>query len=213
MSEAGATPPSLPLAMFPLGSTLLPFGLLPLHLFEPRYQALGRDLARGGGEFGVVLIERGAEVGGGEIRSRLGTVARVLRAADYPDGRWDVLAVGTRRITVDTWLPDDPYPLALVHERHDTPVDGDDLLAAVAAAEREVRRAAALRSELGEGPAFVEVAGEPVRAGWELANIAPIGPLDRHTLLAIDDPVERMRRLAEMADDARAVLAYRLAGG
>lgn len=206
--------PVLPLPMFPLQSVLVPYGVLPLHCFEPRYQALGRDLARGNGEFGVVLIERGSEVGGGERRTTTGTVARVLEAAEYPDGRWDLLAVGTRRIEVQTWLPDDPYPLALVQDRRDTPVaerDAYDL--SFTAAESAVRRAAVLRSELGEGSATVDLSDDRERAGWELVMFAPIGPLDRHELLGIDDPTARLARLAEMAEDARALLAYRLTGG
>ena len=54
--------------MFPLGSVLFPHALLPLRIFEPRYQALLDSCLAGDGRFGVVLIERGFEVGGGEDR-------------------------------------------------------------------------------------------------------------------------------------------------
>src|SRR5439155_458702 len=64
-----------PLPMFPLGTVLFPFVVLPLHVFEPRYRALTRDCLAGSGEFGVVLIERGLEVGGGDERFPVGTVA------------------------------------------------------------------------------------------------------------------------------------------
>ena len=47
------------LAMFPLGTVLLPGGVLPLHVFEPRYRAMVRDCLEGSREFGVVLIDRG----------------------------------------------------------------------------------------------------------------------------------------------------------
>ena len=53
-------------AMFPLGSVLLPHMPLPLQLFEQRYlMMLGQLLETEDPEFGVVLIERGSEVGGG----------------------------------------------------------------------------------------------------------------------------------------------------
>ncbi|MCX6492367.1 MAG: LON peptidase substrate-binding domain-containing protein, partial [Rhodococcus sp.] len=46
--------------MFPLGSVLLPGERLPLHIFEPRYQALVQDcLKMDDPRFGVVLIARG----------------------------------------------------------------------------------------------------------------------------------------------------------
>ena len=45
--------------------------------------------------FGTVLIERGSEVGGGEVRRDLGTIARMVEVAQLPDGRYGVVAVGT----------------------------------------------------------------------------------------------------------------------
>lgn len=54
------------LAMFPLESAPLPDEDLPLHIFEPRYAALVRDcMDTADPRFGVVLISRGREVGGG----------------------------------------------------------------------------------------------------------------------------------------------------
>src|SRR5688572_25865098 len=98
--------------MFPLGSVLVPGMVLPLHVFEARYRALVRDCVAGDGEFGVVLIERGSEVGGGDVRTDVGTVARIVQADEMPDGRFALGAVGVRRVRVQRWLDDDPYPRA-----------------------------------------------------------------------------------------------------
>ncbi|MEN3314917.1 MAG: uncharacterized protein V7605_1151, partial [Acidimicrobiaceae bacterium] len=54
--------------MFPLGTVLFPGLALPLHVFEPRYQSLVQACLDGDGHFGIVLIERGSEVGGGDVR-------------------------------------------------------------------------------------------------------------------------------------------------
>ena len=105
------------LPMFPLGSVLVPSMLLPLHIFEPRYRALIRDVLDSDGEFGVVMIERGSEVGGDDVRAGVGCVARVLEAEEQPDGRWIVMAVGTAVVDVQSWSADDPYPRAVVVER------------------------------------------------------------------------------------------------
>lgn len=35
------------LALFPLGTVLVPTGVLPLHVFEPRYRKMMADLAGG----------------------------------------------------------------------------------------------------------------------------------------------------------------------
>src|SRR4051795_8809471 len=107
-----AEPTAMP--MFPLGTVLFPHALLPLHVFEPRYRLMTQRVLKGDGEFGVVLIERGSEVGGGDTRFVVGTVARVVRAQELPDGGYALATVGIRRIRVTRWLPDDPYPLAEV---------------------------------------------------------------------------------------------------
>ena len=83
------------LAMFPLGTVLLPGAVLPLHVFEPRYRTLVADCLAGEPEFGVVLIERGSEVGGGDVRRDVGTVARIVEVAELPDGRSALVTVGT----------------------------------------------------------------------------------------------------------------------
>lgn len=49
----------------PFGDGLLRGSPLPLQVFEPRYLAMLRDIAASDGRFGVVLIERDFEVGGG----------------------------------------------------------------------------------------------------------------------------------------------------
>jgi len=100
--------------MFPLGNVLFPHAQLPLHVFEPRYRALAETCLAGDGEFGVVLIERGSEVGGGDTRFSIGTVARIVAAGRLPDGRYLLATEGTRRLRVREWLPDDPFPRAEV---------------------------------------------------------------------------------------------------
>ena len=108
--------------MFPLQSVLVPHALLPLHVFEPRYREMVDDVLVGEPrEFGVVLIERGSEVGGGDVRSDIGTLARIVQAQPFPDGRWALATVGTRRIVVDEWQIDDPYPRAVVTPFEDEP--------------------------------------------------------------------------------------------
>jgi Lon protease-like protein len=213
-ADAATAPPTVPMPMFPLGTVLFPHVHLPLHIFELRYRALVNDCLRNRREFGVVLIERGHEVGGGDERFGVGTVARITDAAELPDGRWVVSTMGTRRIRIATWLPDDPYPLALVtdlSERGDAAIDTE----ALAAAEQAVRRAIALNAEMNEpgAPTNVTVDDEPPVKAWHLAALAPLSPIDQQRLLEEDDATERLRLLATFANEAADVLAYRLSGG
>lgn len=193
--------------MFPLGSVVFPHTVLPLRIFEPRYRQLTRDCLDGAREFGVVLIDRGSEVGGGDHRTDLGTLVTIVEAQEAPDGQWGLLCLGGGRLDVTRWLEDDPYPRAEVVDRPEAPwsTAAD---AAFAEADRIVRRSLVLLAQLGQpvAPVDVALAPDPVAAAWQLAALSPLGPLDRQRLLAIDDPAARLTRLAELADEENDVL-------
>lgn len=200
--------------MFPLGTVLVPSLALPLHVFEPRYRAMMRDCLAGDQEFGVVLIERGSEVGGEDTRTSIGTMARIIEAQELADGRWAVGAVGTRRIRVTTWLPDEPYPRAEVADWPDAP----PAPASGELAEQVVtrlRRSLALAAEAGEAsaPATIELSDDVVLVGHQATALAPIGPLDQQRLLAAPTPEDRLSMLVELLDDAIEVLMMRLSEG
>jgi Lon protease-like protein len=201
--------------MFPLGTVLFPTAALPIHVFEPRYRALTEDcLAAPDPEFGVVLIERGSEVGGGDVRTDVGTIARILEAARLPDGRWALGTVGVRRIRVERWLPDDPYPRAEVDDWPDPP-PAPEVATAHERVLTKLRRALALAAELGmaTAPATIELTDDLVLAGYQAAALAPVGPFDRQRLLAAPSASERVRMLDTALDDALDLLEAQLGGG
>ena len=190
--------------MFPLGSVLFPHMPLSLRVFEQRYVVmLSRVLQDEVSEFGVVLIERGQEVGGGEQRFGVGTVARIVEL-EASDGFIGLVAEGERRIRVERWLDDDPHPLAEVAELEPIVWD-DDLLTSLVVAEDTVRSALAKLGDANRWPADVELTDEPVARAWQLAGIAPLGPLDQVELLAsatmadlLDGIVERTRAITDI---------------
>jgi hypothetical protein len=202
------------LPMFPLGTVLLPGVAMPLHVFEPRYRALTRHCLDGDGRFGVVLIERGSEVGGGDVRVAVGTCARIVEAAELPDGRWLLMVVGVERVAVQRWLPDDPYPQAEVSVLMDPPA-GADASEQRAAVERLLRRALALKAELGEpaAAATVELDPDPSVAAYQAAALAPLGPLDCQRLLEQEGPDQRLTMLVSALTDEVSVLAQRASWG
>ncbi|WP_374975577.1 LON peptidase substrate-binding domain-containing protein [Microbacterium trichothecenolyticum] len=171
-------------AMFPLGSVLLPYTPLVVRVFEPRYLTMiGHLLDVEDPEFGVVLIERGLEAGGGDQRSSTGTMARILQIEAGATDLY-VVAVGGERITVDRWREDDPHPVADVSRM--APLVWDEALAPLhREAERVVRRLAALASVLDEArwDPGTDISDDPVESSWQLAAIAPLGEYDRFRLL------------------------------
>ena len=205
------------LPMFPLGGVLFPYAVLPVHVFEPRYRMLVHECLTSTREFGIVLIERGFEVGGGDDRFGVGTVASIVRAAQSEDGRWGLITVGSRRIRVEEWLPDDPYPRATVTDLADSPATaGEEAGTLLSEAERLIRRALAFKAELDEPtgvPATFELAEDREIAAWQLAAYAPMGQVDQLRVLSEDDPTERLRLVVEYAGDAAAMLEFRLGSG
>ena len=198
--------------MFPLGMVLYPTQVLPLRIFEPRYQIMVADCLRDDAGFGVVLIERGSEVGGGDIRTGVGTMARIVHAQPFPDGRWSIVAIGTERIRARSWLPDDPYPCAEIEPFPDTePTESLDTLTAHAT--ELLRKVLAMMTELGEvvSPATFEVSPNPLAASYQLAAASPFGPVDRLALLTASGPAERMTQLVSLLDDEQSFCHARLA--
>ncbi|MEQ1702388.1 MAG: LON peptidase substrate-binding domain-containing protein [Ilumatobacteraceae bacterium] len=199
------------LAMFPLGSVLVPGGVLSLHVFEPRYRALVQHcLAAEEPDFGVVLIDRGSEVGGGDVRRTVGTVARMAQVGQTDDGRYALIAVGIGRVRVNAWLPDDPFPLADVDQWPD-----DDLLPdpeLLATTIQRARRAAALATELGDpaGDPSSELSDDPLFASYQLIDLAPVGAADAYDLLCAGGAAARVAALAALLDDIEAAQAFRL---
>jgi hypothetical protein len=207
--------------MFPLSAVLFPEATMPLHVFEPRYRQLMHDCLEGDPRFGVVLIERGSEVGGGDQRAGLGTRGVITRAAELPDGRWVLEVRGEAVVVIEEWLPDDPYPQALVREPEPEPVlvpdDEMDPGPLLGDAVQRVRRARALLAEHGGGPALepglvLDGGGDAALAAWQLCGVAPVNAYDAQRLLAADGATERLALLVELMDDLELDLRRMLTG-
>jgi uncharacterized protein len=188
--------------MFPLGTVLFPSVYLPLHVFEERYRAMVRDCLEGDRTFGVVLIERGHEVGGGDVRTTVGTAARILEAAETDDGRWVLGAVGTHRIRIQRWLDDAPYPRAEVADWPDES-DGRPAERLVTGVTARLRRVLAIHAELGDAvvPATIELSDEPGLRSFQASAAAPLGPADQQALLEAPSIVDRLSKLDRLLDD------------
>ena len=210
---------ALPMAMFPLQSALLPDEDLPMQIFEPRYTALIRDCMRDDDpRFGVVLISHGREVGGGDVRCDVGTVARITDCVDLAgSGRFVLRCRTGERIRVCDWLPDDPYPRAMVQAWPDEP--GEPVSAGqLEELEDRVmalfeRIAAARDFSLPDRDVVLGTAADTVDSGarlYALAARVPIGAADRYSVLAAPSATERLSALSEAVDSVAAVVEFQL---
>ncbi len=201
------------LPMFPLGTVLFPGAVLPLHVFEPRYRALTGWCLEHDSPLGIVLIERGSEVGGGDVRFSVGTEARIVEAAALPDGRWVLVLVGERRVRIDRWLGETPFPRAEVTPLEDAAA-GPDAAALRDALQDRVHRALALKAELGEWAADVSpsLPDDPALAVWHAAGLGLLGEADAQRLLETGGLDARLALLSSLLDEELHVLALRAWG-
>ncbi|MEQ9364882.1 MAG: LON peptidase substrate-binding domain-containing protein [Leptospirales bacterium] len=96
----GMAAPNL-LPLFPLGSVLFPGVPIQLHIFEDRYKTMMQHCLDQNQEFGVVLIEEGREALGPIARTHShGTCAQILKVQPLPEGRMNLVAIGTRRFRI-----------------------------------------------------------------------------------------------------------------
>ena len=183
------------LPMFPLGTVLLP-GHAPAaaRVRAPLPARSPRTASAAAGEFGVVLIERGSEVGGGDVRSAVGTVARIVEAEELADGRWALATVGSGA----------SGSIALARRRPVPAGRGRGVARPAPGPDGRRRRGRAVRGHAArarrQGRARRRRAAGHDRAdrrsrarqAYQILAVAPIGPFDRQALLAAGGPTERL---------------------
>jgi len=190
--------------MFPLGSVLFPGMPLALRVFEERYlKMMGSILDDDTPQFGVVLIERGPEVGGGEKRFDVGTLAEVLEIA-APDGPLAVVARGTQRFRVTSWLDDDPYPRAEIEllDALTTDSDTDGLVRDTEQVVRETLRYLETVTDDLPWSSDIDLSANVEEKLWQLAGISPLGPLDHQDFLTETSLVSLGQKIQSTVSDA-----------
>ena len=180
---------------------------MPLRIFEERYLKLLGDLVtQENPEFGVVLIERGSQVGGGDKRMNIGTIASVTDIGTS-EQFYGLESVGTQRFRVNAWLPDDPYPIADIDFLPDL-IWEETLMPVRVHLETKARQLLAFASEFGDLQygADVVLSDDPIDACWQLAGILPIGSLDQADLLECRSAEELLSRTYEIVKSADVAL-------
>lgn len=185
------------LPLFPLGTVLFPGLVLPLHVFEDRYRQLVRDLLEEPEprSFGVIAIRRGRETGvtGVSALHQVGCTATIRRITTHPDGRYDLVTVGTQRFTLAGLDNSRPYLTGRAELLGDPA--GDE--SAAGPGVHEVQRAFlgyldALTGQTGTKVAAPDLPDDPVALSYLVAASMVIDLSDRQALLAAPDAVQRL---------------------
>jgi uncharacterized protein len=185
------------LPLFPLGAVLYPGMLLPLHIFEERYRQLVQDLLDGPEprRFGVIAIRKGRETGIDGVQSlyEIGCTATLRRVGRHPDGRFDIVTVGTQRFRLRRLDESRPYLQGEVEMLADEPGDPAAAGAAVQVVQAAFREYLDALTEWGGATVRLEdLPGEPALLSYIVAAAMVIDLPERQALLAEPDTVRRL---------------------
>ena len=190
------------LPIFPLpGAVLLPYALIPLHVFEPRYRKMVRDCQAGAGVMALANIP--AEVRASRDPPHVLPVigAGILARVDpLPDGRSNIVLRGVRRARIVEELPtQEPYRLVRAEPLAEPPADAAGLETS-AEQLRQLVLALCARRPGAAATALAQMAGSTARPG-ELADAVGAMVLEsaqeRQQLLETPSAEGRLRRVAQ----------------
>ncbi len=192
---------SEPLPLFPLNAVLFPGVVMPLHIFEPRYRTLVKDLIAlppgAAREFGVVAIKVGYEVGerGVHTIQRTGCAALVTEVTANPDGTFELIVVGRRRFHVEQLDSSQDYLRADVEwlvDQQET--RSDDAVAETTRRARELFNSyrGIVLTLRGEDILEGETPDDPTDLSYTLAAALVLGLAERQALLESPDVLSRL---------------------
>lgn len=183
------------LPLFPLKTVLFPYAQQQLHVFEDRYRELVRACLQEDGQFGVVLIRSGDEVGGDAEPYMVGTSAKIVSVQHYDDGRMDIHIRGGRRFRIrhlDTET--NPYLVGKVESVDDEEVSDMPRTDALVMKTKEYVESFIAtflsRSEVQVGR--IQLPQDPVALSFVVANFLQIENIQKQHLLETTDTLERI---------------------
>jgi Lon protease-like protein len=171
--------------LFPLGMVAVPHEIVPLHIFEERYQAMIADCLTDGREFGIVwAADDGLKANGCAME-----VTEVLER--HEDGRMDILTRGTRPFRILEEHFDHEYPAGEVEF-----LDDKDESLDPTTAEAAHEAYGSLVEEATDKVLDPEIL-EPLTA-YEMAATVDFGPDAKQGLLDLRSENARMRLLTRL---------------
>lgn len=185
------------LPLFPLGTVLFPGGVLPLKVFELRYQEMTKRCLRDGTPFGVCLIREGREVGEPAVPVGIGCTARITDWEMPHPNLFHLKAVGGERFRV---IEHEAGPLGLIRCQA-------ELLREPASTDQpdpECRRLlAALIERFGAESFPAPIAlDDAAWVSWRLAEVLPLAAGVRQQLLETEEPAARFAAIRSLLAQA-----------
>ncbi len=189
------------LPLFPLPLVLLPNELLPLHIFEPRYRQMLKDVALDKNMFGVSFFNPQESFIEKPVIGSVGCVAEVREAQTTTDGRSNILTIGVVRYRLIDYVDaSEPYLLGDVEFFEDEKEDKTLLNPLADEVFTLFRRIALAAHKLsGERGTFPDVSQtEPEALSFLVTAAFNLEPDLKYQLLETRSTIERLERLKEI---------------
>jgi Lon protease-like protein len=191
--------------IFPLPLVQFPGALTPLHIFEPRYRKLLKDVTESDKTFGITC--RADESGIGQGRPPVDSVGCTVEVAvvqELQDGRSNILCVGGSRYRLLEYEEGEPYLQASVEYFDDEP-GFEDLSAEVEQVKQLFERALIAGRKLKEdreAPAaeLPDLPNEPQSLSFIVAAYLEIELDEKQELLEMTETAARLRRVLKLLE-------------
>ena len=189
------------LPLFPLPLVLLPNELLPLHIFEPRYRQLLKDVGLEKNIFGVSYFNQEESIAERPAIDTIGCAAEVREIQTMADGRSNILSVGVIRYRLLDYVDTgDPYFVGDVEFFEDDPEDEIVLNPLADEVFRLFKRVAKAAHKLsGERGRFPEIPqAEPQALSFLVTAAFNLEPELKYKLVEMRSTIERLEKLREI---------------
>ncbi len=180
--------------LFPLNVVLFPGMALPLHVFESRYRQMVVDCLADHAPFGIVLALP-ESVHEREAPARVGTLAHIADYERLPDGRYNLLARGSRRFEIIRVHSQRPYPAGYVRPLRDEQYDETAMNLRALVREAQEALAAYLRLVLevvGSDPIPIDIPDDPAELSYVIGMCLTCEDHDKQALLEMTSSLQRL---------------------
>ncbi len=189
------------LPVFPLPVVQFPGAVTPLHIFEPRYRKMLKDVTESTRTFGIVYRRDDSQMDATTPRGhKVGCSVEIVAVDELPDGRSNIACLGVRRFRVLGYVEGEPYLQAEVAFFDDEPPTRD-LSEEVDRASRLLWRVIVLGRRIGEVPGMADENDEapqfpsdPQLFSTMLCSYLAIDLEEKQALLELIDSAERLDR-------------------
>jgi uncharacterized protein len=195
--------------LFPLPNVvLLPKGILPLYVFEPRYRTMMADALQGGQTICMALLQPGWELDyhGCPDVHRVACVGRVVHHQKLEGGRYNVTLQGETKVAIESFVKDQPYRIARVR-----PLEEDRSWAASSGVDGDIEELLSLFRRVNQGESRVidiaQMLGGPVSPESVLNTVAMnvnVEPRVKQELLELGSLGARFRAIVRYLRDSAA---------